>query len=351
MAFTTSAFFPAALYREITNTRVSKPELIAAAAERRVKPDELTYDGKLSLLLVDQPARRLTAADGDPIALGDRFELLGRALRVLSSEFDGVVTTVDVMEELLILDQLIVDEGGESVIDDTLLIAAVNPGGLAGSAWELSDRFTSFSSESVARLRLDGVFARLRLDAENKDAGDLLSSIGAAVEEVDRIGHNIPLLLAPLPVRRGPGGIEPLLRAEELVKMAGVASALGSTSMHTWLAMPPVEDLAWVARATTLPMLMLGGDAGDATPAMLASFAAGMQAGDNVRGIMAGASVMFPPDGEDPVVVAHAIERVLRDGLDAGAAWAQAAEVRGSDAEWLNKLFPQAGGRKEPRSA
>ncbi|MBI5878072.1 MAG: hypothetical protein HZB53_10490 [Chloroflexi bacterium] len=340
MPFHSSDFFPMPLYEGITVSRVSKPELIGGAVERRVRPEELTYDGKLTLLAVDQPARRLTAAGGDPIALGDRYELLGRVLRVLSSEFDGVVATVDIMEELLILDQLIVNAGGESVLDDTLLIAAANPGGLAGSAWETNDRFTSFSSDSVSRLRLDGVFVRLRLDAGNKDSSDSLASVAGAIEEVERIGQGLPVFLAPLSVRRAANGYEPVLETEELVKIVGVASALGNTSTRTWLVLPPVEEFAWVTRATTLPVLMQGGEADADVPAMLAAFAAGLKAGGNVRGTLAGASVLFPPGGDDPVVVARAIELVVHDGADAPSAWAQAAEARGNDGEWLRKLFP-----------
>ena len=339
MTFKTPDFFPMRLYEEITATRVDKPELIAASAERRVKPESLTYDGKLTLLAVDQPARRATAAAGDPLALGDRYELLGRALRVLSSEFDGVVASVDVMEELLILDQLIINAGGESVLDDTLLVASVNHGGLAGSAWEMNDRLTSFSADSVSRLRLDGIFVRWRFDLNDEGSGETLSYVAGAIEEVERIGQSLPVFVAPQPVRHAAKGYEAISAIDDLVKAAGVVSAMGSTSANTWLALSPVDDFARVARATTLPVLMLGGEAEGSMPDLLASFFAGMQAGHNVRGAVNGAGVLFPPDGDDPAAVAHAIEAIVHDGADAQAAWAGAAGARGNDNEWLNRLF------------
>ncbi len=339
MTFNTSDFLPLRLYEEITATRIDKPELIAAAAERRVKAENLTYDGKLTLLAVDQPARRATAAAGDPLALGDRFELLGRALRVLSSEFDGVVASVDVMEELLILDQLITNAGGESVLDDTLLIASINNGGLAGSAWEMNDRLTSFSSDSVSRLRLDGISVRWRFDLNDEGSGETLSYVAGAIEEVERLGQSLPVFVAPQPVRHAVKGYEAVSAIDDLVKAAGVVSALGSTSANTWLVLPPVDEFARLARATTLPVLLLGDDADAAAPAMLAAFAAGMAAGRNVRGTLSGTSVLFPADGDDPAAVAHAVEAIVHDGADAETAWAAAADARGNDREWLNRLF------------
>ena len=263
----------------------------------------------------------------------------GRALRVLSSEFDGVVASVDLMEELLILDQLITNAGGESVLDDTLLIASINNGGLAGSAWEMNDRLTSFSSDSVTRLRLDGISVRWRFDLNDEGSGETLSYVAAAIEEVERIGQGLPIFVAPQPVRHAVKGYEAIGAVDDLVKAAGVVSAMGSTSMNTWLALSPVDDFARVARATTLPVLMLGDDPDADVPAMLGSFAAGMQAGRNVRGTLAGTSVLFPADGDDPAAVAHAVEAIVHDGADAETALAAMAAARGNDSEWLNRLF------------
>lgn len=337
MTFQTSSFFPRPLYEQITLVRIHKPDLITASADRRARPDDVTSDGKLTLLAADHPARRVTAAGGDPIAMGDRYELLGRIVRVLATEFDGVVGTTDVIEELLILDQLIVDAGGESLLDDALLIGSINRGGLAGSAWELNARPTSFSAESIVRLRLDGIKLLLRLDLEDEASAETLDYCVRVIEDVDRMG--LPILLEALPVRKGAQGYEVSASVEEMVKTLGVASALGSSSANLWLKIPYVENFERVARATTLPLLMLGGEVPDAPLTLLESFARGIRAGANVRGVVAGRNVLFPANSEDPAAIAHAIDAVVHDEADAHTAQARMSEVRGNEMDWLVKLI------------
>src|SRR5947208_9378426 len=48
--------------------------------------------------------------------------------------------------------------------------------------------------------------------------------------------------------------------AEALARLAGVASALGDSSRYLWLKLPYCEDYEVVARSTTLPILLLGGE-------------------------------------------------------------------------------------------
>ena len=337
MTFQTTAFFPKSLYEKITETRVSKPDVVNTAAERREKPDDLTYDGKLTLLTADQPARRVTDASGDPLAMADRYELLGRILRVLGTEFDGVIATTDIIEELLILDQLIVDAGEESFLNDTLLIASINRGGLAGATWELNDRATSFSMDSISRLRLDGIKLLWRLDLQNEVSGEMLDDCARVMEEADRA--QLPVLLEALPVSKGAQGYQTNLNADELVKTLGVASALGSSSMGLWLQTPPVEPFERVTRATTLPLLMLDDIAPDSPLALLEQFAHGMAAGANVRGVTAGRSVLFPAKHDDPAAIAHGIEAIIHDAMDARTALARVDEARGGTMDWLSKRF------------
>src|SRR5438270_13032201 len=101
MPFTTTSFFPLGLYQRITDVRVNHVGLLDKAAQRRSKPESLTYDGKLTLLAADHPARRVTAAGGDPIAMGDRFESLARALRARATACDRVMAAGGAMAEPL----------------------------------------------------------------------------------------------------------------------------------------------------------------------------------------------------------------------------------------------------------
>jgi len=317
--------------------RVTKADFIVTAAERRSRPEELTYDGKLSLLATDHPARRVTAAGNDPIAMGDRYDYLGRIVRVLGTEFDGVLATVDILEELLIIDQLIVEAGGESFLDDTMLIASLNRGGLDGAVWELDDRTTSFSAETLSRLRVDGIKLQWRCDLQNADSAKTLDYCWAAMEEADRL--SLPIFFEPLPVMKGPRGYEVNKSVEELVKIVGVASALCASSANLWLKLPYVENFARVARATTLPILLLGGKTQNEALSVLDMFADGMKAGHNVRGVLAGRNVLFPPNDEDPAAIAHAIDALVHDGVTAREAYSRMSEARNSELDWLKKLF------------
>ena len=344
MTFQTSAFFPQSLYEQITDVRVTKPDLINTAAERRSRPEDLTYDGKLTLLATDHPARRVTAAGDDPLAMGDRYDYLGRIVRVLGTECDGVMGTVDVLEELLILDQLIVEAGGESFLDDTMLIASLNRGGLAGATWELNDRWTSFSSEALARLRVDGVKLQWRCDLTNADSAETLEHCWYAMDDADRA--NLPIFFEPLPVTKTARGYEVNKSVEELVKLVGVASALGASAASMWLKLPYIENFARVARATTLPILLLGGATEKDVTSVLEMFAQGMKAGHNVRGVMAGRNVLYPAGDEDPAAVAHAIDGIVHEGYDARVASSQMSEARNKEMDWLKKLFKESKSRK-----
>src|SRR5437773_10186161 len=82
--------------------------------------------------------------------------------------------------------------------------------------------------------------------------------------------------------------------AEALAKIVSVASALGDSSRYLWLKLPYCESYEVVARSTTLPILLLGGESvGDPT-AFLQDVAAGMSAGANVRGALVGRNVLYP---------------------------------------------------------
>ena len=338
MAFQTPAFFPQKLYEQITETRISKPELLSTAAERRSKPEDLTYDGKLTLLVADQPGRRVTAAGSESLAMANRYEFLGRIVRVLGTEFDGLIATSDVIEELLILDQLTVAAGADSFLDDTLLIASVNHSGLAGSAWELNNRPSSFSSDALAQLRLDGIKLSWRVDLQDKDSGQTLDDCAQVMEDAGRA--DLPIFFEALPVRKGAQGYETVTTPGELAMLAGVVSALGSSSDNLWLIMPPGQDFRQVSRATTLPLLIMGEELPLEPSALVDALAAGLKAGANVRGVAIGRSVLFAAGAEDPAAVAHAIEALVHDGVDARTAMQRLAEARGSEQDWLLKLFP-----------
>src|SRR6185295_11771173 len=124
------------------------PEYALRAATSRERRPALTLDGKLNILAADHPARRVTSVGGNPLGMADRHDYLARIVRVLIGDaVDGVMATMDIIEDLLVLNDLY---GDGSVLKDKLLIASLNRGGLAGSSWEMNDPMTGASPAACA---------------------------------------------------------------------------------------------------------------------------------------------------------------------------------------------------------
>jgi hypothetical protein len=152
-AFSSRAFFPDPLLRELMDTRVVNPEFAWNAAQVRVQRKSLALNGKLNIVAADHPARNVTKVGDDPLAMADRREYLARILRVLSSDHvDGVMATMDILEDLLAIDGLLRKAGAQTLLDNRVLIASLNRGGLAGSAWELDDPMTGATAAISERL-------------------------------------------------------------------------------------------------------------------------------------------------------------------------------------------------------
>jgi DhnA family fructose-bisphosphate aldolase class Ia len=124
---------------------------------------------------------------------------------------------------------------------------------------------------------------------------------------------HIPMFLEPLPVAKTEKGYKVIKTAEALAKIVGVASALGDSSRYLWLKLPYCENYQVVARATTLPILLLGGESAGDPSAFLREVSAGMTAAPNVRGALVGRNVLYPGD-DDPLAVAEAVGGIVHQG-------------------------------------
>src|SRR5688572_25532845 len=152
--FLDTEFLPTAALAKITEVRVTDPECSLRAAKARNRRSNLTLDGRLNILAADHPARRVTKVGDDPLRMADHHGYLARVVRVLQSDVvDGVMATVDVLEDLLILHHLILQAGGPALLDDKLLIASLNRGGLAGASWEMDDPITGASPATCDSLK------------------------------------------------------------------------------------------------------------------------------------------------------------------------------------------------------
>lgn len=304
-------FLPGSVLEKISEMRVSDPECSSRAAMARKRRKNLASDGKLNILAADHPARRVTKVGDDPLRMADRHGYLARIVRVLQSDLvDGVMATMDVLEDLLVLHYLVLESGGPALLDNRLLIASLNRGGLAGASWEMDDPITGTSPTNCAAMNLDGAKLLLRICDDEPNSLDTMLYCSDAISEMNALG--LPTFLEPLPVVKEKNNYKVVKTADALARIVGVASALGDSSRHLWLKLPYCEDYQVVAGATTLPILLLGGEsAGDATP-LLREISAGLAAGSNVRGALVGRNVLYPGD-EDPFVIAQAAGLIIHN--------------------------------------
>jgi hypothetical protein len=296
------------LFEELTQLRIDEPERAVAAAKKRKRRPKLTANGRLNLLAADYPARRILKAASEPLAMSDREDLLMRIVRILGADAaDGLVTTMDIIEDLLVMHDLMQSKGLPAFLDRKLLIASLNRGGLNGTVWELEDPVTGPTPAQCRDWNLDGVKMLLRVCDTDPSSLRTLQHVATAISEANAV--HMPFFLEPLPVVQTESGLAVHRNAEALAKLIGVATALGSSSRYLWLTLAYCPDLVTAARATTLPLLILGGDTYD-TAKYFEEIKTGINANHNVRGSMLGRNVLYPLE-RDPVEVATMVHEFV----------------------------------------
>jgi hypothetical protein len=301
-----------ALFEEITEIRVHHPEVIAREAKRRRKRAKLTIDGKLALVAADHAARGVTKIRDDQLAMGDRYQLIARVRRLLDdSNLDGILATSDLLEELLILNHLERRQKGDAFLDGRVLVGSMNRGGLSGTAFEMDDTFTGISAERLAALRCDGGKMLYRLDPEDPASGHTIAACAQAINSLRR--HRLAAFVEALEVKHGTDGYHTVQDSAALIRHCGIAAALGDSSVHVWLKLPYSADFGRVCRATTLPILLLGGPARESPIETLRDFAAGLSSSSRVRGAVIGRNLLFPLD-RDPLPMCRALTAIVHRG-------------------------------------
>lgn len=288
------------VYRELIDARIGNPQSLIDALTSRRRRSIAGSDGRLLILAADHTSRGKISIGGDPLAMSDRFTLLDRLVRCLAMpEVDGVLASADVLEELAWL----------GALDGKLAIGTMNRGGIIGATWELDDRVTAYDVDHIESLGLDGGKTLLRIDHTDPAVARTIETVARITTEL--ADRRIMSLIEPLPYLTGPNGIPTLDTSDEaLVKVVAIASGLGSSSAYSWLKIPASARMSEVAGATTLPILMLGGEPGDNPDSTFNLWEAAM-AEPNVRGLVAGRSLLYPRDGdaEGAVVRASGIVR------------------------------------------
>ncbi len=286
-------------YRALIEARIFEPDVLRSALLGRRRRSIAGDDGRLLILAADHTARGMLAVGADPLAVADRYTLLDRLVRALAVPgVDGVLASADILEELAWL----------GALEGRLAIGTMNRGGIIGARWELDDRPTAYDVDHVESCGLDGGKMLLRIDHTDPGVARTIETVAAATTRL--ADRRIMCLLEPLPYLTDDEGRAMLDHSDErLIKVVAIASGLGSSSAYTWLKIPASDRMAEVAAATTLPVLMLGGDPGADAARTFDRWETSMRE-PNVRGLVAGRPLLYPHLGEPEQHVQRAAEIV-----------------------------------------
>jgi DhnA family fructose-bisphosphate aldolase class Ia len=148
------------------------------------------------------------------------------------------------------------------------------------------------------------MLCRIALD----DPGTV-ATMAACAQAIDQLAaRGLIAMVEPFLSRRVNGKVANDLSPDAVIKSIHIAQGLGSTSSHTWMKLPVVEEMDRVMEATTLPTLLLGGDPVD-PDAAFASWAKALEL-PAVRGLIVGRTLLYPNDGDVDKAVRAGVEMV-----------------------------------------
>ncbi|MFF4258860.1 aldolase [Streptomyces sp. NPDC001663] len=279
----------------IVNARVTDPGAIAAAATRRVKATSLLGEhGKAMIIAADHPARGANGIGTDPTAMADRARLLDRLCTALDRPgVTGVLATADILEDLLLL----------GVLDGKSVFGSMNRAGLAGSVFEIDDRFTGYDAHTIAAMGFDGGKMLTRIALDDPATPAVLENTARAIDELN--DRQLVAMVEPFLSTWQDGKIRNDLSTDAVIKSITIASGLGRRTAYTWLKLPVVDDMERVLASSTLPALLLGGEVKDPDKAF-ASWGKALKQ-PTAQGLVVGRSLLYPSSGD----VAGAVDRAV----------------------------------------
>src|SRR6266568_3343781 len=281
---------------EVIETRVRRPERVAGTAAARRRPASVRGPaGRLVIVAADHPARGFLQAGRERLAMADRADLLERLCVALDRPgVGGVLGTADVLEDLLLL----------GALDGKIVIGSMNRGGLAGSVFEIDDRFTGYDAPAIARMGFDGGKMLLRIDPDDPATAATIQACARAVSDLG--SRRLMAMIEPFISHRAGGRVLNDLAPEAMIRALTIASGLGTTSAYTWLKVPVVQDMEHVMAASTLPALLLGGEVPDDPELTFAGWHKALRL-PNVMGLVAGRSLLYPAHGDVAAAVDTAV--------------------------------------------
>ena len=277
---------------ELNEIRSRDPGRIKRLLIARRRRELFGPDGKLMIIACDHPARGALSAAGRPTAMASRTDLLDRLVTALTRPgVDGLLATADIAEDLLML----------GILEEKLVFASMNRGGLQGSVFEMDDRNTGYDVRGTIDAGFEGAKMLLRIDLEDPGTLTTLEQCGQAITELDRA--ELIAMVEPFMSSRLSGKIANDLSPDAVIKSVHIAQGLGASSAYTWMKLPVVHEMERVMDATTLPTLLLGGDPEGAPDETYAAWEAAL-ALPSVRGLVVGRTMLYPIDDD----VANAVD-------------------------------------------
>jgi DhnA family fructose-bisphosphate aldolase class Ia len=271
---------------ELNEIRTHDPQRIKRLLVARRRRELFGPDGKMMIIACDHPARGALGVSGKANAMASRTDLLDRLVTALTRPgVDGLLATADIVEDLLML----------GVLEEKLVFASINRGGLQGSVFEMDDRNTGYDVRGTVDAGFEGAKVLLRIDLEDPGTVATLERCGQAITDLNRAG--LIAMVEPFMSSRFSGKIVNDLSPDAVIKSVHIAQGLGASTAYTWMKLPVVHEMERVMDATTLPTLLLGGDPEGAPDDTYAAWQAAL-ALPSVRGLVVGRTMLYPADDD-----------------------------------------------------
>lgn len=283
------------LIDKLLDRRLSDPVGFAARVADRLRPT-WRRDEPLMIIAADHPARGALKAGSDVNAMADREVLLERCVAALGREgVNGFLGTPDMVADLANL----------GALDGKVVFGSMNRGGFAGASFELDDRMTGYDVTAIVDEDLAGGKMLMRFDLSDAGTAGTVETCARTITELAR-ARRVAMVEPFISARDEEGRVVNDLSVEAVTKSVAMTAGMGADSSWTWLKLPAVEGMDRVARASSLPILLLGGEVSDDPEATRRLWAQAL-APRTVRGLVLGRSLLYPPDGD----VAAAVDKAV----------------------------------------
>jgi hypothetical protein len=189
-------------------------------------------------------------------------------------------------------------------LEGKVVVGSMNRGGLAGSRFEVDDRFTALDPPGLANSNFNGGKMLVRIVMEDAATAATLERCGRAVSELASL--HLMAMVEPFIANWRDGRLHNELTPEATIRAISIGSGLGNTSAHTWLKVPVVPDMERVMNSSSLPALILGGEVPDDPESAYLSWQKALRL-PTVRGLVIGRSLLYPADGDVGAAVDTAV--------------------------------------------